>query len=236
MQVQESHYLWPPRPTTAIPFKDAQILYADLGWIGQLKYNDTRCLIKYCSDGTIELWNRHAEQMRSYIPPDWLKEELQQTKEILNLGEGYHLLDGGLLDQKHSAIKDTIVVWDILVQDSQYLLDTTYQHRYGIITNYCDTNKSWNSESHAWFYKNDPIGEKLTDHILIPRILEPKDWQKAWEMLTRINQPFLDTGNGPLLEGIVFKDLEGLLEMGWQEKNNSGWLARSRVTTGRHQF
>ena len=55
-------------------------------------------------------------------------------------------------------------------------------------------------------------------------------------MIQKINQPFDQAGIGPLLEGLVFKDPNGRLQMGWQEKNNSDWMARSRVTTGRHAF
>jgi hypothetical protein len=38
------------------------------------------------------------------------------------------------------------------------------------------------------------------------------------------------------LEGLMLKDFGGLLERAWSERNNSGWLVRSRVSTGRHMF
>lgn len=241
MKVKESNYIWPPRATAAIPFEDAMVLYEDLEWIGQLKYNDTRLLIKYAEDGTITLWNRHGEQLRSYVAPEFLMEQLEKLPERLELGKGWHLIDGGLLEAKHRAIKDTVVIWDILVQNGESPLDTTYGNRYQKLWG-DRTERPWNAEDHAWHYKvpgkskSYPIGEMIDLNILMPRTLQPSDWVPAWAMLDQINQPFLEAGYGPLIEGIVFKDPTGLLEMGWQEKNNAHWMARSRVATGRHAF
>jgi hypothetical protein len=244
MQADPKTYIWPPRPTARIPIADAIVLYGDLCWIAQLKYNDTRLLIKYLPDGNIELWNRHAEKLRSYHAPDWLLQQLQDVKEILNL-KGYCLLDGGLLDQKHRAIKDTIVIWDILVNDGEHLLDTQYLDRYNTICPNDDT-PHWDGHGESTWYWCDnlfdmepmPFGTHLTQNIFVPRNIKASEWEEAWAFVERINKPFVeaDPPVGPLLEGLVFKDKEGVLEMGWREKNNDSWQARSRVATGRHAF
>jgi hypothetical protein len=44
------------------------------------------------------------------------------------------------------------------------------------------------------------------------------------------------TENRVALEGIVYKDPLGVLEPGYKEKNNTTWLIKSRITTGRHRF
>ncbi len=246
MLIDESTYIWPPRPTAAIPFADAVVLYADLDWIAQLKYNDTRLIIKLLPTGGIELWNRHAEQLRSYHAPDWLLNQLGRATACMGLEPGqYHMLDGGLLDQKHRAIKDTIVIWDILVQNGNHLLDTTYEDRHSRIhpgpdPRHWDTkdDTTWYWEDALFDYEPFPFGTKLTDNIFVPRNINAAEWAEAWDMIQRINQPFVeaDPPVGPLLEGLVFKDPEGVLEMGWREQNNDAWSARSRVATGRHAF
>lgn len=231
----ETQYIFPPRPEGSTPRKDTEI-YADLDWIAQFKYNDTRCLIKLCSDGRIQLWNRHAEQMRTYSPPIWLQHQLEHltTREDLGI-QGYCLFDGGLLHQKHKAIKDTIVIWDILVINGEHLVGTTYQHRYNKIHALCN-GESYKYKGHH-LSKNHRLGTKITDDIFVPDLLTPSEWTTAWDTVDEVNYPFLSTNSaGPLLEGLVFKDPDGELEFGFKQKNNSSWQSRSRVSTGRHAF
>lgn len=226
MIVKEMHYIFPPRPTTAVPRNNTQI-YADLGWIAQLKFNDSRCLIKLCADGSIELWNRHGEMMRSYDIPENLQKQLNSLRDMI--GSGYHLLDGGLLHNKHKAIKNTIVIWDILVLSNNHLVHTTYKDRYDIIAGF--TNQM------IWKYGDMGFGTKVTKDIFIPDPIVPANWEQTWEQIDKINYPFLNVdAAGPLLEGLVFKNPNGILDFGFKEKNNSDWISRSRVSTGRHIF
>lgn len=229
MKVTPDQYIYPPRPDKAIPRDQTEIL-GDMGWLAQLKYNDTRCLVKYLPNGTAQLWNRHGEQIRSYTCPDWLQEQLQALREALELDpKGYHLLDGGLLDQKHRAIKDTIVIWDILVRNGEHLLNTQYQHRYNTIAKDAQMPWHWDGEKFGLTWN------KETDHIFLPELWPHQTWPDLWDMVARINKPY-ENICGPLLEGLVFKRPTGELGMGFTEKNNADWIMRSRVTTGRHTF
>lgn len=223
INTQEDKYIYPPRPESAIPRNGNQI-FADLDWIAQFKYNDTRCLIKIKADGRIELWNRHAERIKGYHPPLHLQEQLQYLRERT---KGYCLLDGGLLDKKHKAIKNTIVIWDILVIDGQHQLGTTYQERYNII------KQLTNGKPYTW--QDHTLGQQITEDILIPDNLKAPQWPQAWETIDQINDQYQNQA-GPLIEGLVYKDPTGKLETGFREKNNSKWLCRSRVETGRHKF
>ncbi len=237
MLVSPTTYIFPPRSQDAIPFNEA-LIFAELDWVGQLKYNGNRCLIKY-SGTNIELWNRHAEQFRTYKAPSWLIQQLHQLREQLNLStDHWHLLDGELLDHKHIAIRDTIVIWDILVHNNEHLLNSTYGDRYNWLHDNLDNSLSWN-------YKDFDFGIRLDDNILMPRnYTGVKTWQDLWtDVVNKVNLPYTIGKPGdknysckPLLEGLVFKDLMGKLEMGFKEKNNHTWMCRSRVETGRHKF
>lgn len=236
LKVPTTQYIFPPRAETCIPKDDATV-FLDMGWKPQLKYNDSHALIKILPEPhKIELWNRHGERFRTYTAPDWLTEQLEQVAGALGLPNNqYHLLDGGLLDQKHQAIKDTIVIWDILVQNDEHLLGTTYQERYDILKNSISTEEPY------WYTHptHDPIdfGIKLTDNIILARQYDASDWDHIWETVHTINAPF-STKNDvkPVLEGVVLKDPNGRLEMGYKEKNNTDWMVKSRVKTGRHRF
>lgn len=237
MIIKPDQYIYPPRSADAIP-RDQCEIFAAMGWLAQYKYNDTHILIKYCDNGTIEIWNRHAERIKSYHAPDWLIEELVEIG--LHEPGSTTILDGGLLDQKHAAIKDTIVIWDILVHNNEHLIGTNYQHRYNIIKTTA-TNQNW--EYHHKSHQPIPFGLKITNNIFIPNNWPAQLWDTAWDNIQTVNQPYT-TGSPnsanydckPVLEGLIFKDPKGKLEFGFKPKNNDSWIIRSRVRTGRHQF
>ena len=232
LKVDTTQYIFPPRPQTAMPFDDC-CFFTEVGWGWQYKINDSRCLIKYLPDGNVELWNRHAERFRSYHCPDWLEDQLCLVRDHLGLSSTeLHLLDGGLYDQKHAAIKDTICIWDILVRDGKHLLGTTYMERFEAVA----VGTIPYNFSHDSYESPIKFGMSYSD---APNVFH-LEWnpngtpQAAWDAVHAVNTPFGETS--PLLEGMVFKNPEGRLEMGMREKNNEGWLCRTRVKTGRHPF
>lgn len=258
--VSEDHYIFPPRTKDSTPRSELAI-YASLGWQAQLKYNDSHALIKYKSDGSVELWNRHAERFRTYTAPDWLLEQLNSLRPRLRLQPGtWTLLDGGVLDHKHVAIRDTIVIWDVLVYNGQHLVGTTYQHRYNLLFDHLIGNGgNGAAQATPWFYVtpkgvSHDFGTKIHDNLLMPRnydgILDPAKpvpgdaWDALWTgFIDVVNTPWTIGKPGdrnydckPLIEGLVVKNMQGKLKMGFKEANNQDWLIKSRVQTGRHRF
>lgn len=225
--VQPANYIFPPRAQDAIPLSETT-LFAQMDWIAQFKYNDGRALIKYLPGEPIELWNRHAEKFRTYSAPDRLIQQLEAVHQKLGLSRtSWSLLDGGVLDQKHRAIKNTIVIWDILVLDGVHLLGSTYGDRHNFLTGKLDSGSSW-------IFNNIDFGIRVNDDILVPRNIPGDKWQEAWSIVEEANKAY--DKNSPLLEGLVLKDGSGKLKPGFKEKNNDHWQCRSRVTTGRHRF
>lgn len=139
------------------------------------------------------------------------------------------MLDGGLLDQKHRLIKDTIVIWDVLVLNDEHLIGTTYDSRYSKITNIADYKWNYNVPTVG----NIEFGLRLADHVLVPESHSKEFWDGLWAMIEIVNKPF---GQSPVLEGLCFKDMSGKLELANKEVNNFSWYMRSRVQTGRHNF
>lgn len=173
LTVPNTQYIFPPRAENCTT-KDQAAEFLKMGWIPQIKYNDTRCLIKILPDYNIQLWNRHGERIKNYNCPDWILEQIKNLAETLQLNPNeWHLLDGGLLDQKHRAIKDTIVIWDILVENSEHLIGTTYAHRYASVhTRISSLETYWYSNPH-----HDPIdfGIKISDNLLLARNYSEND-------------------------------------------------------------
>jgi hypothetical protein len=229
LKIASEQYVFPPRSKNAVP-RSRTAMFGELGWKAQFKYNDTRIIVKYCADGKIELWNRHAERLKSYHTPDWLMDELLEVGISLNLSKGTTtMLDGGLLDTKHRLIKDTIVIWDVLVLNNEYLIGTTYQSRYNKILDLAKGDWS----HHVPTVGNIKFGLAITEHILTPESHCSDMWDTMWDTIHAINKPF---GQSPVIEGLCFKDMAGKLEFASKEDNNYSWYMRSRVATGRHEF
>ncbi len=250
LPVKTANYIFPPRAQDAIPLSETAI-FAKLGWIAQFKYNDGRALIKYQPGGPIELWNRHAEKFRTYNAPDRLTQQLEDVHTRLGLSKtAWSLLDGGVLDQKHAAIKNTVVIWDILVMDGTHLLGSTYLDRHKFLVG--------KLENGTYTHAGHDFGIRVSDDILIPRNYagnlagtanndgnpQGDAWKALWDgVIDPINRPYTTGKPGdrnydckPVLEGLMFKDPLGKLERGMKEKNNFAWQCRSRVQTGRHMF
>ena len=235
--ITETAYIYPPRTETCLPRDQDSFL---TGWLGQPKYNGTRCLIKITPQ-RIELWSRHAEKIKNYTPTENVTEQLHNLRTLYNLDNNHiTIFDSELLDSKHTAIKNTIAIFDILVHNSQHLTGTTYSNRYNTLINPLDYN-------HDWMYTN-PInptihppqnfGIYVSDSIFVPRNWTQQQWPQLWEMVETVNRPYTDkTGNiKPVLEGIVYKDPHGVLKPGYKMKNNEDWQMKSRVATARHKF
>lgn len=231
IKLREDQYVFPPRAQEAIPLSETQI-FADMGWTAQLKYNDGRCLIKY-KNGEIELWNRHAERFRTYRAPDELIDQLAEVRDRLNLSKTEtSLLDGGLMHDKHCALHNTIVIWDVLAINGEHLIGSTYGDRHAHLVSKLSTQESWNFTNKAGTFD---FGMKVSQDVLMPRCYAAADWQTTWDSLVlKVNSAY--PKNSPLLEGFLLKDPEGKLKLGYGERNNDHWQCRSRVCTGRHRF
>ncbi len=229
LSVQSTQYIFPPRAEHCTP-KDQVDTYFDMGWKAQIKYNDTRCLIKYLPNDKVELWNRHGMRI-NYTPTQRLNDQLNKIRQDLQLTD-WSLLDGGLLDSKHPAIKDQIVIWDIIVRNGTHLLGTSYQERFEQIQK-IGSGSHYYQPYHGKHAALD-IGISLTKDVFCPRWYTREIYNHLWELVTTANKPFPQSS--PVFEGCVIKDPTGILEMGFKTKNNTTWMAKSRVTTGRHKF
>lgn len=211
-------FFFPPRASDAIPRSETG-LFAKLGFIGNIKYNDSHILI--CIEDKKVSWilDRHGKKPAF----DFILFDFSPLIDKLP-GHGAYVFDGGHLHKKHEAIKNTIVLWDILVRDGVHLLGSTYGERYGWLS-------GLQSGSHFMFGSED-LGPMICPNIFMPLNYKPEEWDGLWAMIERVNSGF----DQPLLEGIVFKNLNGKLRSGLKIHNNADWLGRSRVETGRHRF
>lgn len=219
-------YLYPPRPLKDAVPRESLDMYN--GWLAQLKYNDQHCTISI-DDSTTQFHNRHNGLLKSY--PDYLNTEITQVRKQLNL-QGWSYLDGGVLQNKSRFLTGLLVIWDILVNDSEWLLGSSYKSRYESLL--AITSEKFVIDIGG---KSFDIGLKLSDHILIPKMYN--DHEEAYALVDTINKAAgwdESAGGEPVLEGVVMKSPSGVLGFAISENNNTTWSVRSRVRTGRHRF
>jgi len=202
--------IYPPRPEDVIP-RDLDIRWLH-DWILQIKYNDTRIVITYDND-KITIYNRHKAPLKKNKPTQGLMNDLEQLRTTLNI-TGPTILDGGILND------DTIALWDILKHNAKPLIGTTYAERAARL-------RAISSE------ENRPdLGHKISNHIWTPHNWNWNERDQIWDIVAKTNQ----AQNRVALEGIVYKNPNGILEPGYVEKNNTDWQIKSRIQTGRHRF
>ena len=226
-------YIYPPRPQEGSVPQTELANFKSMGWQGQLKFNGSRLMLSK-NGGEATFYNRHNDVHKRYNPPAWMQEEITEACMLLGLDQSeWNLLDGELIHHKHKLFSDTIALWDILVRDSEWLLDTTYEERYNSLLAQLPPDPEM-------FYleigdEKFLLGIKLTEHIFIPILTD--NLQGLWDLTQEVNKAAGWDGEGePALEGVVLKKPSGKLKPGLKEKNNADWCTRCRVQTGRHAY
>jgi hypothetical protein len=104
MQVSDKNYVYPPKPLYVPPssstFTD---LDNDPNWIGEVKKNGWRMMVRTTSEGKLELWTRRKTLELTPL--------LNLRKELLSLNlPPDTILDGELLEHRGET-KETMMLW-----------------------------------------------------------------------------------------------------------------------------
>jgi ATP-dependent DNA ligase len=205
--------IYPPRASHAIN-PDALLNFKNF-W-AQYKYNDTRTLIYVMPDGKIELFNRHKEHHVMYK----MSEAMHRSLKSLSLSPGkMHVLDGGLMHNKTRNVKDRIVLWDILVSDSEYLIGSTYRSRYEKLLVLMQEPKELEQET------KHQIALRVNQNIWLAQIFK-EELGKRYQELIHLDE----------IEGLILKDPNGRLQWGIKEENNGAWQIRVRKPNPNYRF
>jgi hypothetical protein len=202
-------------------------------WVSQLKVNDLRTEFSVAG-GDVEFFNRHNGKHQPSRIPQYMATEALEVCRKLGFGtDGWNYLDGGLMCCKNRQVSGITAIWDILVLQGEWLLDTTYQYRYDLIA-------QQNSEPFIITVgsKDFDIGLRLSEHIFVPRLYD--DYNIPWQLAKDVNAAAGWSGKDDgenILEGVYLKNANSKLKPdNGKEVNNTDWGARSRFTTGRSRF
>lgn len=196
MKYDKFIYTYPPRAEHAIPPKRLS-LYERKKWIAQVKKNGTNSVIFISPEKKVFAMGRHNNQHKQW---NFTPESEAAFKSMP--GKGWNVINVELMHSKVAGIRDINYIHDILVEDGQYLIGTTYAERYArlLMLFLKDQNNGTQSHfvlnAHTWLAKNHR--ENFTD--LFRSLEKPED------------------------EGLVLKNPEGLLS----PKDNTGWTVKCR--------
>lgn len=199
-------YLYPPRAENALPLNKIAALEKKGGWIAQVKKNGQNSVIFVSPEKEVFAMNRHNENHKTWQFP---AEAMEIYKRLP--GNGWYVLNGELLHNKVRGIRNIHYLHDILVENGQYLLATTYAQRYArlLMLLLGDKRKPEDKKSHF----------VLDDYTWLARN-HPRNFPELFKSLT-----------DPEDEGIVIKKMEGVLAT----KNNSSWTVKCRIATKNFQ-
>ena len=195
MKYASFRYIFPPRPKNPIP--NTELSFWDNGsLIAQPKLNGSNCLI--FTNGVKHIaMNRHNGRLTNFQ----LKDE-----EIATLYKGtggWTILNGEYLnknkqDENRKAFNHKFVIFDILVNDGDYLVGKTFEERIKLL----DTMFGQNECEKSYLYG---ISEN---------VYRVKSYENQFNMLYDTLTPI------DLIEGLVLKRKTARLEMGTSELNN----------------
>jgi len=211
MKYASFRYIYPPRPKNPIP--STELSFWDNGsLIAQPKLNGSNCLIFTNGEKHIVM-NRHNGRLANFQ----LKDE-----EIAALYKGtgrWTVLNGEYLnknkmDESGRQFNHKFVIFDILVNDGDYLVGKTFEERIDLLDSIFGQNEC----------------EKSYLYGVSENVYRVKSYQNQFNMLYDTLTPI------DLIEGLVLKRKTARLEMGNSEMNNVKSQIKCRKETKNYKY
>lgn len=212
MNYNSFRYIFPPRPKNAIP--DSDLNFWDNGsLVAQPKLNGSNCVI-FTNGEKLMIMNRHSQYMTNVDI---------QRQEVLDLFKGepgkWMVLNGEYLnkskqDENRQTFNHKLVIFDILVYNSYYLVGKTFQERINLLDELYGQNDS--EKSYLYSVSNNVYRVKSFE----------SGFKSLYDQLTPID----------MIEGLVLKRKNARLEIGNTENNNIKSQLKARKATKNYKF
>ena len=211
MKYLNYRYLFPPRPKNPIP--NTELSFWDNGsLIAQPKLNGSNSSI-YTNGEKVIVMNRHGARLSRVEVDD---------SEILSLYKGNggwtvlncEYLNKNKTDEKRKAFNHKFVIFDILVNDGDYLVGKTFEERIALLDNMFGQNEC----------------EKSYLYGISENVYRVKSYQNQFNMLYDTLTPI------DMIEGLVLKRKTARLEIGNTELNNTKSQIKCRKSTLNYKY
>jgi hypothetical protein len=222
-QTELTMYFFPPRPEVKISF-DNITTYDNGNYYAQVKGNGSAVVLQIEQDGSYDLWNRENQKYTKANGNVNFAALYRGTIGRITICGEYldKNLDGENGNQNH-----TLIIWDILEYEGDYLLGKTVDERLTLLAAIYQTSSlTVNAKGQLERYKFIlPIAAN-PNCFLVRTWMPANIFQKIWLEATPI----------PVYEGLVFKKINAPLEPGFSIVNNTGWQAKCRKVTKNYRF
>ncbi len=214
MEFTKYSFLFPPRPSKAIP-SSLIPFYANRGWVGQYKKNGI-CTVLYVSpDKEIIVRTRHDDEHKRWAPTAASTDVFKSLP-----GKGWYVFIVEVLHNKFKGRRDTIYAFDIVVEDSKQLTGKTFTERQEILRGLFDARDEGDA-SHYVVNPNVWISRTITEDLT--SVMEVVNAQAPAE-------------GAPENEGLVLKNPKARLEPMSRKTSNTGWQVKCRITHANYVF
>ncbi len=123
----EYSYLWPPRPSNAIP--DMMLgFYERKGFVGQIKKNGT-CTVIFTNGTDVIYKTRHDDDHKMWNAPAHISDYFKS----LSVDGKWCVFVAELLHNKTPLIKNVLYIFDVIVWQGRELTGTTFSERQDIL-------------------------------------------------------------------------------------------------------
>lgn len=203
-------YLYPPRPESAITPPQLPF-YEKRRWVAQYKKNGQCAIIGIGPRGKFKWMGRHNNELNWKPTPD-IERKLWQI-----FGSHHHwtVLIGELLHKKVTGMRDKLYLFDVLVDQGEYLIQSSFQARQGRLSERTTPYVIGEQYSH----------HELTDNLGVARIFTGG-----------FNSIFNEIDRQELDEGLVLKNPAALLRPCDRPTSNATWQVKCRHPKKNYSF
>lgn len=213
MEYNKYFYIYPPRPDNAAPITDIQ-RYDNGNMVGQIKSNGSNCTI-YTNGEQMIVMNRHNELLTTFkLSKQEVLENLYKCEPGKWLVINGEYMNKSQTDEDGKVFNHKLVIFDILVYDSDYLLGWTYDQRIELLKKL--------------------YGEKPSDRPYYYAISENIYWNIPY--YGDFEKLYHEATKAGMVEGLVLKRRNAKLEPGRTEKNNNKSMVKFRKPTKNYKF
>jgi len=204
-------YIYPPRPETKIA-PDSLPVFEEMGkFLAQPKLNGSSMQV-YFSDGgkEIKLMNRHKQPIECKMDKEELKKLYRGKGEMILCGE---YLNKNQKDETGKSWNIKYVIWDIIMYEGKHLINSTFEERLLLLA------KLYPSKIYThWVRQISENCYRITARDF--------GFREFFNEITKYD----------IFEGLVLKRIDGKLENGTTENNNTRTQIKCRKPTKNYIF
>lgn len=212
LKYNKYRYIYPPRPKNAIP--DSELNFWDNNTlVAQPKMNGSNCLI-FTDGETSFVMNRHNERLTNFaLPQAELKALFKGNKGEWMVINGEYL-NKAQTDENGIQFNHKLIIFDILVYNSNYLVGTSFTDRIAILDEIYGTKDSEKS----YLYSISENVYRVKSYY--------NGFKATYDELVKIG----------VIEGFVLKRKNAKLEIGNTENNNTKSQLKIRKPTKNYKY